>query len=221
MAAFSQVDWAITDSWKMTVGLRYTEDEKRGTELTRQLCWGLSAFFGCPDLAVGGTNSPVADVTDNLIFHNAPPGANGAATYDATTGIWSRGLDGRWHATTGTAGVEWSPNSDALVYAKYSRGYKVRLNSGSIVQFPMTDPGMDAYEVGWKQQLLDRVQTNASVFYYAYKGMQIPLCHPGQPVRRDSVLQHGRGDEQGPRVGDDLADRSTIGGAAELRLSGS
>ena len=33
-------------------------------------------------------------------------------------------LSGDWHATTGTAGLEWTPNDDTLAFVKYTRGYK-------------------------------------------------------------------------------------------------
>jgi iron complex outermembrane receptor protein len=176
-AAFGQIDWAITDAWKLTAGLRYTQDEKSGSEHTRQLCYGLTSFYGCPDLAINGTDSPSSDATNILIYHNNPPGTTGEAVRDAATGIWSRGLSHKWSATTGTAGIAWTPSADTLAFAKYSRGYKAGgFNSGAIVQLPLTEAeSVDAFEMGWKQQLGGQFQINTSLFYYLYDGMQIPL----------------------------------------------
>jgi iron complex outermembrane receptor protein len=63
------------------------------------------------------------------------------------------------------------------IYGKYSRGYKAGgFNSGAIVQLPMTEPEtVDAFELGLKQQIGGQLQINASLFYYSYEGMQIPL----------------------------------------------
>jgi iron complex outermembrane receptor protein len=175
-AAFAQLDWSITDQFKVTTGLRYTEDRKQGKELTRQICYSLNVA-GCTDFRVTGTNSPAVDITQFLISPLAPDGTTGPATRDPNTGIWSRGFDKTWDAVTGTAGVEWTPMSDALLFFRYSRGYKAGgFNTGTIAASPTTEPEfVNAYEVGWKQQLAGRLQANASVFFYDYQDMQIPL----------------------------------------------
>jgi iron complex outermembrane receptor protein len=178
-AAFAQLDWSATDTLKFTTGLRYTEDRKEGKELTRQLCYSLTPALGCADFRVAGTNAVAVDVTRALIYSPLlppPPGTTGAPTVDAA-GIWSRGFDQSWDAVTGTAGAEWNPMDDSLLYLKYSRGYKAGgFNTGTITALPMTDPEfVNAYELGWKQQLGGRLQLNASVFFYDYKDMQIPL----------------------------------------------
>jgi iron complex outermembrane receptor protein len=117
-------------------------------------------------------------VTQALISRTAPPGTTGVPTVDAA-GIWSRGFDQTWDAVTGTAGIEWRPMDDSLGFLKYSRGYKAGgFNTGTITALPMTDPEfVNAYELGWKQQLGGRLQLNASVFFYDYKDMQIPLTY--------------------------------------------
>jgi iron complex outermembrane receptor protein len=183
LAGFGQVDWSILDSLKLTLGARYTEDKRHGTEFTRQLCYGLTYYvYGCGDLGVYGTNAVATDVTKQLIYIPAPgdpasPGATGVATVDTTTGIWSRGLKGKWSATTGTAGVEWNPSADMNVYGKYSRGYKAGgFNAGTIQKLPETDPEyVDAFEAGAKFTLGGQLQMNLAAFYYDYQGMQIPL----------------------------------------------
>ena len=90
------------------------------------------------------------------------------------------------HATTGTAGLEWSPNDDGLVYLKYTRGYKdAAINAGGFAAIPYSEPEfVNAYETGAKFTFADRFQVNSSLFYYDYIGAQIPLSlvrGPGLP----------------------------------------
>ncbi|HTO81088.1 MAG TPA: TonB-dependent receptor, partial [Methylomirabilota bacterium] len=203
IAGFGQVDWKLNDVVKFTGGLRYSYDWEGGVESTRQITWGLPAFFGFPAFGPGslgpiqffGNNLPSVDVTSFLICPTGvaatvanptacttsatlAPGVKSIATVDPTTGLWSRGLSASWGAATGTAGIEWTPDQDSLYYFKYSRGYKAGgFNSGTLSSFPETKPeGVDAYEVGAKNQWLNHtLQTNLALFFYDYANMQIPL----------------------------------------------
>jgi iron complex outermembrane receptor protein len=174
-AAFGQIDWNFADNWKLTGGLRYTHDEKAGTEYTRQICYSLGSG-ACPSLQALGPFAYAGDITSFLI-NQAPQRGAGLAKQDPTTGVWSRPFGASWNATTGTLGLEWQPTGDSLVYAKYSRGYKAGgFNSGTILANPETDPEfVNAYEAGVKARPFGALQTNASIFYYDYTGRQTPL----------------------------------------------
>ena len=119
-AVFGQIDWAFTDQLKLTAGLRYTWDEKEGSESIRIVCYGCGGFT--PDQY--GTSTPALDVTSSAISTAPAPGVVSAVTTNATTGIATRELAGEWSALTGTLGLQWTPNDDTLAFAKYSRGYK-------------------------------------------------------------------------------------------------
>jgi iron complex outermembrane receptor protein len=204
LAGFGQADWKVTDTLKLTGGVRYSNDWEGGVESTRQITWGLPAFFGFPATGPGslgpiqifGNTLPSVDVTSFLICPTGTPntaanpsactsttgplapGVKSIATVNNATGLWSRALGANWSAVTGTAGAEWTPTADALYYAKYSRGYKAGgFNTGTLTTDPETQPEfLDAYEVGAKNQWLNRtLQTNLAVFYYNYANMQIPL----------------------------------------------
>lgn len=175
LAGFAQVDWKLTDTLKLTGGIRYNHDTLAGAEQFRELCFGLPAC-GFP-AAVFGAFTPVIDITPFVISFAPAPGVAGPPVEDKTTGDWFRPLSATWSAVTGTAGVEWTPNADTLAYLKYSRGYKAGgFNTGTILANPETNPEyIDAYEVGAKEQFGRKFQVNASVFYYDYYNMQIPL----------------------------------------------
>ncbi len=76
-------------------------------------------------------------------------------------------------------GVDYRIDSDKLLYANVSRGYKAgsypTLAASSFVQFqPVTQEAVTAYEAGIKATLLDRrLQVNAAVFYNDYRDKQI------------------------------------------------
>lgn len=182
-AAFAQIDWAFADQWKLTAGLRYTKDEKKGYEQGRIFCFGCAAAVDPRNL---GTLTPVLDITTGTFSGLAPAGSTapqkgvvGPAVTDPLTGIRRRYLADDWDAWTGTFGVEWRPDDATLLYAKYSRGYKAGgFNTGTILPYPETDAEhIDAFELGLKKDWTARLQTNLSMFYYDYQDAQVPVTY--------------------------------------------
>src|SRR5215217_1201654 len=172
-AVFGQLDWSVTETLKITAGLRYTHDEKEGVEALRVVCFGCGGFT--PDQY--GTSTPALDVTSASVSFADAPGVASPVEIDATTGIARRGLSGSWSATSGAVGLEWTPDADTLAFVKYSRGYKAGgFNAGGITPLPETDPEyIDAIEVGYKRTFGSRLQVNAALYHYKYDGLQIPL----------------------------------------------
>jgi len=183
-AAFGQVDWQATETFKVTAGLRYTYDRKRSFEGARLMCLYTAS---CPISTL--TGRPV-DITDAAapgfsVLAGVPTldrsvvgGVTGIYT-DPTTGIRHRQLDQNWNAITGTFGIDWQPDPDTLAYAKYSRGYKAGgFNSGTTTlnTFVTTDKEeIDAYEIGLKKTINGNLQINTSLFFYDYHNIQVPI----------------------------------------------
>lgn len=100
--------------------------------------------------------------------------------YDAVTGNAYRDLYATFEEVTGVLGVDWTPDSDTLVYGKYNRGYKpggvgcAAVNCTMVVT-PFTDKELvDAFELGFKRTWSDwDLTTNATLFYYDYQGYQV------------------------------------------------
>ncbi len=87
--------------------------------------------------------------------------------------------------TTGEFGARWELAEDAMVYAKYSKGYK----AGKLQQEAGGDVGkvkpelLDAYEIGLKSRWLDQsLQFNAALFYYDYTDLQITQLLDALPL---------------------------------------
>ena len=80
---------------------------------------------------------------------------------------------------SGKVGIDYRGFENALLYASVSRGFKSGSFQGQLAFNPADLGGFDkeivwAYEIGAKTQLLNnRVQFNASAFFYDYKGVQI------------------------------------------------
>jgi iron complex outermembrane receptor protein len=176
-AGFGQASYKFNDEWKVTAGLRYTKDKKDGRQL-----WRFEEFDVIPGFQSQsfGANTPALDVTAAAVGANATTRFKGAAlaVLDPTTGNFVRALGDSWDAWTGDADIDWTPDHDTLVYAKYSRGYKSGgFSTFTIAANPETDlETVDAYEVGLKKTIAQQLQVNAAAFYYNYKNDQIPLA---------------------------------------------
>ncbi|MBS0332817.1 MAG: TonB-dependent receptor, partial [Proteobacteria bacterium] len=185
-AAYGQIDWKFTDTWKATLGLRYSHDHLFGTEAVRLICFGPQACLSGSAPNLLGTLTPPVDVTAAQVYTGGIPtgvvnnGKPGGVTF-TPDGFASRGYDHNWEATTGTAGLQWDPSPGTMMYARYSRGYLMGgFNSGVtsfLGQFPFTDAEHDNdYEIGIKKDLFNRtLQVNLALFWEDLSGFQAPL----------------------------------------------
>jgi iron complex outermembrane receptor protein len=96
--------------------------------------------------------------------------------FDPTTGFVYRVLQNDWSGWGGTLGLDWKPDADTLVYAKYSRGYKAGgFNSATTTlsaNVTTKSEKVNAYEIGAKKTFFRTFQANISAFYYDYKDIQ-------------------------------------------------
>jgi iron complex outermembrane receptor protein len=190
-AAYAQADWAFAPNFKATLGLRYSHDSKVGSEEGRVICF---AYFACTPAAVPGgfatpeitgpLGTPAVDLTQTSLFAPLtgplPRGVTSNFTYDPATGLARRTYDADWSATTGNLGVQWDPDSETNVYARYSRGYKAggfRAGYDTVLtSSPFTNAEhLDDIEVGFKKTFGRVFQANIALFHYNYKDAQIPL----------------------------------------------
>jgi iron complex outermembrane receptor protein len=189
-AAYAQVDWKFAEHFKLTAGIRYSDDSKKGSEEGRVLCYG---YFACvPSAAsptgflppeITGAFTPVIDITQSLfapVTGPLPRGVTSNFTYDPATGRARRTYDASWQATTGNVVLAWDPDPDTNVYARYSRGYKAGGFRVGVDTVLTADPYtkaeyIDDFEVGLKKTFGRTLQANLAIFRYNYKDAQIPL----------------------------------------------
>ena len=127
---------------------------------------------------VQGVGAAVLAATQNVALDVTLPATGCLDCVPNPGGGLRRNLEGNWDAVTGTAGLQWRPNEDTNVYARYARGYKSGgwIASAGLAPDSFADPEyLNSYELGWKQQFGGRVQLNSAVFFYDYKDFQAPL----------------------------------------------
>jgi iron complex outermembrane recepter protein len=217
--AFVQADWELSDQLKFTAGIRWSQDNMDTREYARVInhqilstLFGVNALttrvdvtgtLGGPDPSTVNATNPCGFAAQGVVNTNITPAnslaANcpgGNATDKTRYGIYTdafgnsfRDIEAQWEEVTGVLGVDWTPDSDTLLYGKYNRGYKpggLGCAATFCVQTPLpyTDKELvDAFEVGFKRDWRDwNLTTNAVAFYYDYQGYQVSnLIVPDDP----------------------------------------
>ena len=175
-AAFAHTEWAFTDNWALTLGVRYTEEDRevRGLVTTVDADpFGVAASFGYP-VGPGSLTGFLADdfsagagILECLVLGVCP-------SYGPEFGDSMKD-----DAVSGKIGLNWFASDDVLVFGHVSRGFK----SGGYGSFPASQLSqwtaydsetLTAFEFGFKWTLADgKAQLNASTYYYDYEDRQV------------------------------------------------
>ena len=187
-AVYGQIDWKFAQNFKLTLGIRYSYDNKYGSESVRLLCFTVPACFAQPELnpVLGPGGLPAVDLTQlgtvvaSGVPGPLPKGVTSVTTYNPGNGLATRHYNASWQAPSGTAGLEWTPDSDSLYYFKYGRGYKsggYNIGIFTVLSFtPWTDAEhVDSFELGAKHTFGRFLTANAAAYYYSYQNLQIPI----------------------------------------------
>lgn len=150
---FGELYFDVSETVKLTLGLRYTRDEKRVRD--RNLLF--NSLLVPPPVP-----TPLGSST-----------ANGLPAYRTDKATFSD--------TTGRFVVDWQFSDSTMLYGSYSRGYKGGGFNPPFdpALFPNAtrtfDPEtINAYEVGMKSTFADvGLVLNLAAFYYDYEGLQI------------------------------------------------
>jgi iron complex outermembrane receptor protein len=185
LAGYGQVAYKVTDDVTVTGNLRFTSDNKEGYELDRDVAFNNQIIDALAPFLGAGTPS-----LDSTLALTCPTG-NPKSCYSGTAlakgvsyagvvgadGIEQRGLNGSSSAWTGGAGIDWTPNPNTFLYARYSRGYEdFSFNAGYISANPEVAPEfINSYEVGYKQAIGRTLMIDTAAFYYDYNDLQVPI----------------------------------------------
>lgn len=175
-AIFGHIEYTFAEDFRLTLGARYTEEERDWEGCTfsasdNSLGNFLNTLFGASLQA--GDCGTIDDDPDspNYIFKMLAAGTPNEAFH-----VYKDSIDTqKW---MGKIGLDYAINDDVLLYASWSRGFKSGgfngANSNTTLQLqPYEEEELDSYELGAKSTLLDgSMQLNASVFFYDYKDKQ-------------------------------------------------
>jgi iron complex outermembrane receptor protein len=172
-AGYGQIDYDFTDSLRLTVGGRYTFDEKKGSELVYAMVPLYEAFGalipvgdvngdGIPDYGV--IESETHKAIGNSIAFPLNQGDNASDQMD-------------WDNVSGMIRLDYTTNSGSLVYGSISTGYRAGgFNLGTLA------PGVDSfdeetitsYEIGYKGSMAnDTFLLDLAAYYYDYEDLQV------------------------------------------------
>jgi len=170
---FGQIEKSINDKLTLTVGLRYTSEE-------RTMQYQNIATTNA-DAVVNSCLIPAGDVC-GLVGDNTFPGTNfyfdftdqNPAAADLTTIDDSN--------VSGQIGIDYKLNDDTLLFFHVSNGFKSGGFNGGFLDFtdgvseadvPFDAEVLTSYEGGFKATLADGdIRLNTSVFYYDYENYQ-------------------------------------------------
>ena len=175
-AAFGHIEYNLTDRTRLTLGARYTDEER---------AWSGCTFDTGDGLLAGFYNFFVYPVFLEPLFPGATPIAPGGCTvFNDVAGTPNLGQFTPFSDTINTSQVmgkvtlDYRPTEDILIFGTISSGFKSGGFNGAIaLSHTMLQPydkeELISYELGIKSTLLDgNMQLNASVFLYDYQDKQ-------------------------------------------------
>ena len=171
MAVYGQATYDITDEFRVTAGLRYTDDQTDGE--SEALLYSDFASPLATTLAGGpGSTSCVM----------------GSVTYPNCTVKTSQHSE----APTWLIDFDYLPTPDLMLYAKYARGYRQgSVNPFGAENFQTFDPEtVDAYELGMKSSFFAPLAGtfNIAVFYNELSDQQIMQTYTGPQVSATTAI---------------------------------
>ena len=168
IAGYVDASFDVTDQWQLSLGGRYTEDEKEGHVIRQAYLGNRSPSFGNAAAIVLG--KPNTDYTRTKTFTKFTPRLS--VTYKATPDITLYGSYGQGFKSGG-----FDMRGDALAYPATVNGYN-----------PET---VSTYEVGLKGDLANhRIRFATALFNSKYKDQQITTQYPNTSGGIASVVDN-------------------------------
>lgn len=179
-AVFGQIDYRPVEQIGITVGGRYTHENKSfegGQSDANGLNYKILQQFGVPECQVIVPISEACRVVAGFPVPGQPLRYYVAGTQHKKFNNFSPKI-----------GVQYHPNDDVMVYASWSKGYKTggwttRLSAPLDFAPGFNEEKATTWELGAKSTLLDRrLQLNGALFQTDYKGIQLNFQQGVSPV---------------------------------------
>ena len=160
-SVFANFTYDLTDEFSLTLGGRYTEDERTSTVLRRTYIGGFSEFFG-------GAGIPIA-TTSNFT------GTNSWDDFSPTASLaWQPNAENNFYLTysQGFKGGGFDPRAQTTGTPDFDQNGTIEADE--VFQFMSFDPEtVDSIEIGWKYQG-NGYRHSLAVFNMDYTDIQVP-----------------------------------------------
>jgi iron complex outermembrane recepter protein len=173
-AAFAQIDYRIVEKVNLTLGYRYTKDEKTDTNGMTYAFWeGSADWYNGEHTPTGLRAHQSNDLTNNM-GGMAPLGT-------VMPGGEPNNVKKNWSQGTYRIGAQYFANDDHMLFASLATGHKMggmyemtdTCNNGCMMLLSYDPEKVTTYELGWKGTLLDgRLRMSTTAFYSDYTDMQ-------------------------------------------------
>jgi len=152
-AVFGQATWNITDTVRLTLGGRYTTEDKEGERSI--------------DIAsIGGTVDGPTAIAYGLLGVETNQGTGHDLKGDRSESVF-----------TPLINAQWDVNEDVMAYASYTTGFKAggfSARANNTASFEFEEETVTSFEVGAKTTLLDgAAELNIAYYYTEYEDLQI------------------------------------------------
>lgn len=172
---YGQADYKATEKLSMTLGLRYTFDDKTNPHFLA----GAFSKLGIPS----STYYDKAFLLAHMVDTPCPFGAGLGAPFqgNCSDDITNRAPI-RKGEVGGKIGLQYHFTPDVMLYGSYSRGFKsgkfdlefLHTNDTPFPQRSLKPETLDAFELGLKSELFNRsLVFNAAFFYNIWKNQQV------------------------------------------------
>jgi len=153
-AVYAQGSYSLTDKLSMTLGARYTTEEK------------------------------TANVNNGLAFETVYPESGWIPGYERSDVTFPEVLNDKedWSRFTPRVGAEYQYSNDMMFFTSYSQGFKSgTFNPRASGEEPAVNPEVvDSFEIGVKSEWNDNLRINATAFYLDHKDRQFVTVLPSQ-----------------------------------------
>ncbi|MCE7798682.1 TonB-dependent receptor [Sphingobium sufflavum] len=164
LGVYAQGTFKITDTLSITGGIRYTSDVTSGVGAPTKI------FFDTPNVPRFACSNPRPVLDDKTAYTSAQIQAN-----PELCKITRRVASSK---PTWLIDVDWKPDEDVLIYAKYARGYRQGSVNVSNYGLETWQPEkVDLYEIGLKSSFdgFVRGTFNIAAFYNDFSNQQLAI----------------------------------------------